>query len=154
MTDVYIDADACPVKQEVYKATKKYGLKVFVVSNSFMKTPLEDRISFVLVKDGPDEADNWIAEHAGKDDIVITADIPLADRCLKKGARVLDPRGREFTEQSIGEKLAMRDLMEQIRMGGEITGGPPPFDQKARSEFTSKLHQVIQGILISKLKAD
>ncbi len=147
MTQVYIDADACPVKNEVYKASGKYNLPVYVVCNSFMNTPQEDRIHLIVVEAGMDAADDWIAEHAETDDIVITADIPLAGRCVKKGARVLDMRGKEFTEDSIGTAVAMRDLMDHLRMMGEVGGGPPPMAKKNRSDFISKLHQVIQSIL-------
>ncbi len=143
---VYIDGDGCPVKDEVYRATGKYGLVVFVVANSYMKTPVGQRIRLVVVESGADVADDWIAERVGDGDIVITTDIPLADRCLKKGARVLNTRGREFTPESIGNAVATRDLMEQLRMMGQQTGGPPPVKKKDRSQFSSKLHQVIQSL--------
>ena len=147
MPDIYIDADACPVKNEVYRASGKFDMRVYVVANSYMKTPFEDRIRLKVVNTGFDAADNWIAEQVKENDIVITSDIPLADRCIKKGARVLDSRGREFTENSIGSKLAMRDLMDELRMSGKVTGGPPPFGKKDRSQFISRLYQVIQSIL-------
>jgi uncharacterized protein len=144
---VYIDGDGCSVKDEVYRATGKYGLVVFVVANSYMKTPIDPRIRLVVVESGADVADDWIAERVGDGDIVITTDIPLADRCLKKGARVLNTRGGEFTPESIGNAVATRDLMEQLRMMGQQTGGPPPVKKKDRSQFSSKLHQVIQSLM-------
>ena len=147
MTAIYVDADACPVKNEVYKAAAKYGLAVFVVGNAYMRVPASDRIQFILVDKGLDVADDWIAEHAGSEDIVITSDIPLADRVIKSGARVLNSRGAELTPDSIGEKLAARNLNEHLRMMGIVGGGPAPLGQKDRSQFSSKLHQVIQSIL-------
>ncbi len=144
---VYVDGDGCPVKEEVYRATRKYGLKVFVVANSYMKTPREDRIRLVVVQSGADVADMWIAEKAGVGDVVVTSDIQLADHCLKKGARVLDTRGGEFSPESIGEAMAMRDLMEDLRMMGQMSGGPAPVKKKDKSQFISKLHQVMQDLL-------
>lgn len=147
MPDIYIDSDGCPVKNEVYRASGKYGLTVFVVCNTYMNVSNEERIRLVVVDKGPDVADDWIAEHVGADDVVITSDIPLADRCIKKGARVLDARGREFTEDSIGNAMATRELMNHLRMMGDMTGGPRPFEKKDRSRFLSKLHEVIQSIM-------
>lgn len=146
MLAIYIDADGCPVKEEVYRAANKHRLDVFVVCNSFMRVPRNERIRLVVVDSGPDVADDWIAGHVQAGDIVITADIPLADRCLKEGARVLDTRGREFTTDSIGDALATRDLMDHLRMIGAASGGPPPFAKKDQSQFSSKLHQVIQSL--------
>ncbi len=145
--DIYIDADGCPVKEEIYRATRKYGLTVFVVCNSPMGTPPESRIRLVVVERGPDVADDWIAAHAGAGDIVVTTDIPLADRCLKNGARALDARGREFTEDSIGSAMASRELMQHLRLIGAASGGPPPVEKKDRSKFLAKLHEVIQAVL-------
>ncbi|MCZ7586235.1 MAG: YaiI/YqxD family protein [Deltaproteobacteria bacterium] len=144
---IYVDADACPVKQEIYKAAGKYGLVVHVVANAFMNTPLDERIRLVVVGKDPDAADDWIAAHAETNDIVVTADIPLADRCVKKGARVLDMRGDEFTPDSIGGAVATRELMAHLREMGAVTGGPPPVAKKDRSKFSSKLHEVIQAVL-------
>lgn len=146
---MFIDADGCPFKDEVYRATGKYGLTVYVVCNAPMFVPNEDRIQRILVPKGPDVADDWIAENVAQRDIVVTTDIPLADRCLKKGARVLDARGREWTDDSIGSAKASRDLMEHLRAMGMVTGGPPPVEKKTRSEFISKLHQVIQSLVRS-----
>jgi uncharacterized protein YaiI (UPF0178 family) len=144
--DIYIDADACPVKDEIYKVAKRYAMKVFVVSNSWMRTPERASVELVLVDDGFDAADDWVAEHTGSGDIVVTADIPLAARCLTAGARVLDGKGREFTDDGIGQALASRELMKDLRDLGEVTGGPAPFEPKDRSHFLGKLDQIIQAI--------
>jgi hypothetical protein len=143
---VYIDADACPVKQEVYRVAERYQLPVTLVANSWMRTPTDPRISLVVVGDAPDEADDWIAEHVEALDIVITADIPLARRCLDRTARVIGSNGRPFTDQNIGQAVATRDLMSDLREGGEVTGGPPPMGKKDRSRFLQQLDQVIQSI--------
>ena len=116
-----------------------------MVSNSFLNVPRDKRIVFVQVESGPDKADDWIAENVQAGDVVITTDIPLADRCLKNGARVLGPRGREFSENSIGDALATRDLMDHLRMMGVASGGPPPFEKKSRSAFLAKLHEILQA---------
>jgi len=142
--EIYVDADGCPVKQEIYRASGKYHMTVYVVCNTNMNVPKEERIHLVVVGREPDAADDWIAEHAGAGD---TTDIPLADRCIKKGAKVLDARGREFTEDSIGSAMAMRDLMDHLRMMGLTSGGPPPLVKKDRSKFLSKLHEVIQSLM-------
>lgn len=144
---IYVDADGCPVKNEIYRATGKYGLSVYVVCNSYLNVPAEERIRRVVVGRGADVADDWIAERVAPGDIVVTTDIPLADRCIKKGARVLDARGREFTPDSIGAALATRDLMEHLRWMGLTSGGPPPAEKKDRSQFLAKLHEVIQAQL-------
>ncbi len=141
---VFIDADACPVKDETYKVAGRYGLKTFVVSNSYMMIPASSLIERVVVEAGPDVADDWIAENVLKGDIVITNDIPLADRALKGGAAALRPDGRAFTLDSIGAALAQRSIMEHIRSTGEITGGPPPFDRTARSRFLQALDEAVQ----------
>jgi len=143
---VYIDADACPVKQEVYRVAGRYRLEVTVVANSWMRVPSEPGITLELVGDGSDAADDWIVENVQPNDIVITADIPLADRCLKKGASVIGSTGMPFTEVNIGQAVAMRDLMSELRGAGEITGGPPPFTKRDRSQFLQQLDQVIQSI--------
>ena len=137
---VYIDADACPVKQEVYRVAERHllkgtALKVFVVSNSPIAVPRDEMIERVVVAAGMDEADNWIAERAHRGDIVVTADVPLASRCVKAGATVLAPNGKPFTEESIGMTLATRNLMDSLRSAGEITGGPRPFAPRDRSAF-------------------
>jgi hypothetical protein len=143
MTILYIDADACPVKEEVYRVARRYGLEVFVVSNSWIRTPPEKRIHSVVVDEGPDIADDWIAERAGAGDIVITADIPLADRALKAGAQALHPAGRVFTADNIGTALASRMVGEHLRSFGEITGGPKPFAPADRSRFLQVLDTAV-----------
>jgi len=146
MLNIYIDADSCPVKPEVYKVAARYELNVTVVANSRMRTPESKRIVLEVVGDGFDEADDWIVEHTQADDIVITADVLLASRCVKAGARVLSPSGRKFTEDNIGSTVASRDLLAELRGAGEITGGPPPMTDKDRSRFLQMLDSVIQSI--------
>ena len=141
---IYIDADACPVKDEVYKVAGRYGLKTFVVSNSFMMIPVSPLIERVIVDAGPDIADDWIAERAAPCDVVVTNDIPLADRVIKAGATAIKPNGQPFTADSIGGALAQRAIMEHIRSTGEITGGPRPFDRNDRSRFLQALDEAIQ----------
>jgi hypothetical protein len=147
LPDIYVDADACPIKQEIYRVAGRYGLKVILVANSPMNIPQEDGLSLVVVKGQMDAADDWIVEHAAANDIVITADIPLAARCLKIGARVLEPKGRVFTEASISNALANRDIMTYLRNTGIDTGGPAPFDKRDRSLFLQSLDKVIRVIL-------
>lgn len=144
--EIYVDGDACPVKDEVYRLALRHGLKVLVVSHGPLRVPLEGRVERVRVKQGFDAADDWIADHIGEGDIAITADIPLADRCLKKGARVLAPNGQMFTEESIGDALANRGLAEHLRQMGEITRGPAPFSPGERSRFLSRLGEAIVAI--------
>lgn len=146
MLRIYVDADACPVKPEVYRVAQRYGLGVSVVSNARMRVPDEAGIELVVVADGFDAADDWIVEHAGADDIVISADIPLASRCLAKGAHVLGPTGRPFTEDNIGDAVASRELLSGLRESGDITGGPPPFREQDRSRFLQGLDTIIQRI--------
>jgi hypothetical protein len=136
---IFVDADACPVKNEIYRVAERYGLKVFVVANSFMNVPRSEMIERVIVSEGPDVADDWIAERAGENDIVITADIPLAGRCVKKGATVIGPTGKPFTEDSIGMALATRDLLTDLRSAGATTRGPPPLTRQDISRFLSAL---------------
>ena len=144
MTEIYVDADACPVKNEIYRVAERYGLKVHVVSNSWLNVPRGPRIELVVVSDSFDAADNWIADRAGEGDIVITADIPLADRSLKKGAVVIGNTGMPFTTSSIGMALANRELLSNLRAMGEVTGGPRPMSQRDRSRFLSTLDEAIQ----------
>jgi len=146
VTSIYIDADACPVKNEIYRVAERYGLKVFVVANSFMNVPRDPRHELVVVNDSFDAADNWIAERAGPGDIVVTADIPLADRSLKKGAAVIGNTGVPFTMASIGMAMANRELLQNLRAMGEVTGGPKPMSQRDRSRFLSALDETIQKI--------
>jgi len=146
MLHIFVDADACPVKPEIYKVASRYGLQVTVVANSWMRIPQSQKIRMEVVGDGFDEADDWIVEHVEAQDIVITADIPLASRCLTAGAEVLGTTGKRFTEDSIGQTLATRDLLAELRSAGEITGGPAPITQRNRSEFLQKLDLVVQSI--------
>jgi len=140
---IYIDADACPVKEETYKVASRYGLRTFVVSNSFMQIPLSPLIARIIVGAGADVADDWIAEQVIAGDVVVTNDIPLAARVLAKDAHAVAPYGRAFTGDSIGLALAQRSLREHIRSTGEITGGPPPFSSANRSRFLQALDQTI-----------
>jgi uncharacterized protein len=141
---ILIDADACPVKEECYKVAARHGIKVFVVANRLLQVPRAPLIERVLVPQGPDAADDWIAGRAEKRSIVVTADIPLADRCVKAGAFVLAPNGKVFDQASIGMALAMRNLMEDLRSSGEVTGGPKGFAPGDRSAFLSALERAIQ----------
>lgn len=145
MLHIFIDGDGCPVKDETYRVAERYRLHVTVVANKAMNVPA--RVNMVVVRSGHlDAADDWIAGNAGENDIVITADIPLADRSLKKGARVVHPKGEEFTHDSIGDAMATRELLQTLRQSGEARGGPPPMDKKDRSRFLGKLDQVVQAI--------
>lgn len=146
MTAIYVDADACPVKAEIYRVAERYGLRVHVVSNAYLNVPRDPRIELVVVSDSFDAADDWIAERAGPDDIVVTADIPLADRSLKAGASVIGNTGVPFTPASIGMAMADRELLSNLRAMGEITGGPKPMTQRDRSRFLSTLDETIQKI--------
>jgi hypothetical protein len=147
MLDIYIDADACPVKREVYKVADRCGLRVLVVSNSPIHVPTgQDRIRNIAVGPGDNAADDWIAENISAGDICITADIPLASRCLKQGASALGMRGKPFTEDSIGDALATRELLSTLRDTGQVSGGPPPMTKKDRSRFLDSLDQIIQKI--------
>jgi uncharacterized protein len=140
---ICIDADACPVKQETYRVAERHGVNVVVVSNSPIAVPREPFIERVVVSAGMDKADDYIAERAAKGVIVITADVPLAARCVKAGAVVIAPNGKPFSEDSIGMTLATRNLMDQLRSAGEITGGPKPFSPKDRSAFLGSLDREI-----------
>lgn len=144
MAAIYVDADACPVKEEVYKVARRVGLEVYVVANSFIRTPTEPRVQFVLVAAGADAADDWIAERAVAGDVVVTNDIPLAARALEKGAEAISPTAKVFTSDMIGSALATRGLMEHLRSFGEITSGPRPFSPKDRSAFLSALDAAIK----------
>ncbi|MBS0331919.1 MAG: YaiI/YqxD family protein [Proteobacteria bacterium] len=143
MTALYIDADACPVKDEAYKVAARYQLPVFVVCNSFIRTPQSPRITLVVVAEGPDVADDWIAARCGPGDIVVTADIPLAGRALAAGAQALHPAGRPFTADNIGSALAGRAVGEHLRAMGEATRGPAPFAPADRSRFLQALDAAV-----------
>jgi len=144
---IFVDADACPVKQEIYRVARRYGVRVTLVAESWMRIPEEDGLELVVVKGDFDAADDWIVEHVGAGDVVITADIPLAARCLELGARVLGLKGREFTEGSIGEALAGRELLSELRDLGVTTGGPAPFDKRDRSRFLQRLDEIVQSVV-------
>ena len=143
MASLYVDADACPVREEVYRVASRYGLPVFVVSNTWIRTPAQSGISSVVVEAAPDAADDWIAERAGRADVVITADIPLAQRVLAEGAQALHPAGRLFTPDNIGSALASRAVGEHLRSLGEATGGPKPFERADRSRFLQALDAAV-----------
>ncbi len=136
---IFVDADACPVKPEVYRVTERHGLKVFVVANAFMNVPRSPMIERVIVPEGRDVADDWIAERAGASDVVITADIPLAARCVRNGATVIGPTGKAFDDDSIGMALATRNLMSDLRSAGATTRGPKPLSRQDLSRFLSAL---------------
>ena len=146
MLHIFVDADACPVKQEVYRVAGRYHLEVTLVANSTMRIPNETWIRLEVVENAFDAADDWIVENVHPHDIVITADIPLASRVLKEGARVLGPTGKPFTDNNIGSTLATRDLLSELRGAGELTGGPPPIQKRDRSRFLQQLDEVIQSI--------
>ena len=145
MPHIYIDADGCPVKDEVYKVAQRYKLNVTVVANQWMRVPECDEIRMEVVGDGFDEADDWIVEHCEPNDIVIAIDIPLADRCLKKGARVLGYKGRVFTVEGIGDALANREIAANLRDAGVMTGGPAPFGKKDRARFLQALDALVHA---------
>lgn len=140
---IYIDADACPVKAETYKVAARHGLKTFVVSGDIIGVPMDPMIERIIAGAGFDAADDWIAAHAGAHAIVVTADIPLASRCIDAGATVLSPKGREFTENAIGATLATRNLMADLREAGALTGGPAPFSKANRSAYLSTLENLV-----------
>jgi len=146
VTIIYVDADACPVKAEVARVAKRHEFEVIYVSNAPMRLPDYSRVTPLVVGNGFDAADNWIVEQVVEDDIVVTGDIPLASRSIKKGARVIEHQGRIFSEDNIGNILATRNLLQGMRAAGEITGGPAPFAKKDRSNFLQALEQVIQAI--------
>lgn len=144
MIEIFVDADACPVKDEIYQVAARYGLHVVLVANSRMRVPEGGGVEMVVVDSGPDVADDWIAENIRAGDIAITADIPLAARCLEVGAAVLGSNGHPFDEDMIGSALAIRELKSDLREAGTVSGGPPPISQKDRSRFASRLDQLVQ----------
>jgi uncharacterized protein YaiI (UPF0178 family) len=150
---IYVDADACPVKPEIYRVAERHRLKVFVVANSFIATPRENWIERVVVEAAPDAADDWIAARAARGAIVVTADVPLASRCIKAGADVIAPVGKAFTDSSIGLSLATRNLFDDLRAQGDIIGGPKPFSPRDRSAFLSALDLAIVRLRRSGFKA-
>ena len=143
---IYVDADACPVKDEALRVAERHGLTIYYVSNAWMRLPESPLVSRVVVSDGPDAADNWIAERIGMGDIAVTADIPLASRSLKAGAQVIGPTGKPFTDAGIGMALAMRDLSAHLRETGESKGYNASFTRQDRSRFLEALEQAVQRI--------
>lgn len=146
MIEILVDGDACPVKAEIYKVAERYNLPVIVVANAFVAVPRQPLFQFVLVSDGFDAADDWIAERAAPGAIVVTADVPLASRAVKAGAEVIGPNGRPFTEASIGLALATRNLMADLRAAGEVTTGPRAFSARDRSSFLSALDEAVHRL--------
>lgn len=144
--EIYVDADACPVKDEVLRVAERHGLQVYIVSNSGMRPSGNPLVRQVVVAQGPDAADDWIAERITASDICVTADIPLASRCLGRGAGALRPDGKPFTKESIGMALAMRDLMQQLREAGDVKGTNPAFTRDDRSRFLRELENLIQAL--------
>ena len=147
MIEIFVDGDACPVKDETYVVATRYGVRVVLVANSRMHVPEGLGVILVLVDEGADAADDWIVEHVEPGDVVVTADIPLAARCLSSGARVLGTNGRVFDEDSIGVRLATRDLKANLREAGINSGGPAPISGRDRSRFSSKLDELVQASL-------
>ena len=143
---IYLDGDACPVKEETYRVAQRHGLCVTVVANSWMRLPNLTHVHLEVVDDGFDAADDWIAERAGPGDIVVTADIPLASRCVKTGATVIGPTGHPFTEQNIGNVLATRDLMAELRDSGTIRSGPAPMSDRDRSRYLQALDAAAHAV--------
>jgi uncharacterized protein YaiI (UPF0178 family) len=146
MLEIYVDADGCPVKDEVYRVAGRHGLTVCVVANAWLRLPDDPRVRRVTVTEGFDQVDDWIAERIGPGDIAITADVPLAARCVERGARAITPDGRSFDEASIGSALAERNLMTALREAGEIRGGGRPFTKQDRARFLNALDAAIQAI--------
>lgn len=146
MPNIYVDADACPVKQEVCKVARRYRLQVILVSNSRMRVQEPDIASLVIVDGALNAADDWIVEQLAAGDIVITADVPLASRCVKRGARVLAPTGFEWSDDNVGSALATRNLLADLRDAGALLGGPPPFQPRDRSRFLQSLDQIIRAL--------
>ena len=147
MVEIYVDADACPVKDETLRVAARHGLKIWMVSDGGIRPSQNPLVQIVVVAQGADAADDWIADHIGKADICVTSDIPLAARCLENQAYALKPNGEAFTENGIGMALANRELMQSLRETGEITGGPRPFSKADRSGFLNKLETTVQAAL-------
>lgn len=143
---IYVDADACPVKDEAVRVADRHGFDIHFVANSYMRLPESERVKRVVVADGPDAADDWIATRIGKGDIAVTADIPLASRCLKAGAHVIGPTGKAFTDAGIGMALAMRDLSQHLRETGESKGYNASFTRADRSRFLQAMEEAVQRI--------
>ena len=147
MVDIYVDADACPVKDETIRVATRHGLKTYLVSDGGIRPNRTALVELVIVAQGADAADDWIATHIQIADICVTGDIPLAARCLERGALAIKPNGESFTEDGIGMALANRELMQGLRESGEITGGPKPFSKSDRSEFLNRLETAVQAAM-------
>ncbi len=145
MVEIFVDADACPVKDETLRVAARHELKTYLVSDGGIRPSQNPLVELVIVAPGADAADDWIAEHIQKSDVCVTNDIPLAARCLEAGALALKPNGEPFTEQGIGLALAGRELMQDLRESGEITGGPRPFSKSDRSNFLNRLETTVQA---------
>jgi len=145
LIEIFVDGDGCPVKDETYVVATRYGVRVALVANSPQNVPHGFGVTLVVVDRGPDAADDWIVENVRRGDVVVTADLPLAARCLQAGARVLGTTGRVFSQDSIGDLVATRDLKAQLREIGVMSGGPPPMSAKDRSRFLSKLDELVQS---------
>ena len=150
MVDIYVDADACPVKDETIRVATRHGLKTYLVSDGGIRPNRTALVELVIVAQGADAADDWIATHIQIADICVTGDIPLAARCLERGALAIKPNGESFTEDGIGMALANRELMQGLRESGEITGGPKPFSKSDRSEFLNRLETAVQAAMRQK----
>ncbi len=150
MVDIYVDGDACPVKDETERVAARHGLKIYLVSDGGLRPSRNPRVELVIVAQGADAADDWIAEHIQESDICVTSDIPLAARCLERGALAIKPNGEPFTENGIGMALANRDLMQGLRESGEITGGPKPFSKSDRSQFLNRLETTVRAAMRKK----
>lgn len=147
MTEIYVDADACPVKDEVLRVAGRHGVVVHIVSNGGLRPSRDPMVRVVVVAEGPDAADDWIAERVTSADICVTADIPLAARCLERGAKAIRPDGKPFTPESIGMAVAMRGLMQQLRESGDIKGSNPVFTREDRSRFLQSLETAVRAAL-------
>ena len=146
LSRVFVDADGCPVKEEIYRVARRHGLEVVLVSNSWMRVPQESWIELIVVGGDLDAADDWIVENVTETDVVVSADIPLASRCLEKGTRVIGHRGRAFTVDNIGDALANRELLSQLREVGNVTGGPAAFGKRDRSRFLEGFEEILRSI--------
>lgn len=143
---ILVDADACPVKAEIFRVASRYDLPVTLVANAPMRLPREGRVELVRVPNDPDAADDWLAEHADASTILVTADVPLAARAVERGATVLSPSGRVFDAANIGDQLATRNLLSDIRDAGGVTSGPPPFSARDRSTFLQRLDEAVHRV--------
>jgi len=144
MVEIYVDADACPVKDEAVRVAARHGLRTYMVCDGGIRPSRDPMVELVIVTQGADAADDWIAEHIDESDICVTNDIPLAARCLERGALAIRPNGQRFTENGIGMALANRELMQGLRETGEVTGGPRPFNASDRSQFLNSMETTVQ----------